>query len=161
MKLKVARLNFRNVSSARWLLTMSISAIPLTLKVIIEINIAVDHLHKVWIRVRKAHKSEKNRDYSKGEFFVHFFTRSVKGTKNVCMYLDMTICIKVSTISVIEVIQYLLPVTDWTNIISAFKFYFTALTFKWIVHQEIIHREWLCIRCNKSHKLGRQFFCNN
>ena len=42
---------------------------------------------------------------------------------------------------VIELIQYIFPVTDCTNIISAFKFYFTALNFKWIVHREIIHRE--------------------
>ena len=81
MEFKVTRLNFRNVLSARWLLTITISASPLKLKVIIEINFAVGYLHKLWIRVREAHTSEKNRDYLTGEFFVHFFARSVKGTQ--------------------------------------------------------------------------------
>ena len=60
----------------------TISASPLTSIVIIEINIAVGHLHKVWIRVRKAHTNEKTCDYSKDEFFVNFFAWSVNGTKN-------------------------------------------------------------------------------
>ena len=84
MEFKVARLNFRNVSSARWLLTITISASPLTSKVIIEINIAIE-----------------NRDYSKGEFFLQFFARSVKGTKTLCISFDMTVCIKVLKISVL------------------------------------------------------------
>ena len=47
IELKVARLNFCNASSARWLLIKTISPSPLTSKVIIKINITVGHLHKV------------------------------------------------------------------------------------------------------------------
>ena len=101
IEFKVACHNFRNVSSVRWLLTITIFASPLTPKVINENNIAVGHLHRVWIRMRKAHTSGKNRDHSKGELFVHFFVRSVKGTKNLCVSLDMTIYIKVLKISML------------------------------------------------------------
>ena len=130
MEFKVARLNFRKFSSSRWLLTITISASPLTWKIIIEINIAVGHLHKVWLQMSKAHKSEKSHQ-------------------------------NIENFYVIKVIHYILPVTDWANIISAFKFYFTVLTFKWIVHREIIHREWLRIRCNESHQWEHSFFCTN
>ena len=58
-------------------------------------------MHKVRIRMRKAYRSKKNRDYSKGEFFVHVVARSVKDTKNLCMSLDMTIRIKVLKISML------------------------------------------------------------